>query len=100
MQSRKQIFLLNESKIQNFKQSCTKQEENHLTHLRIKQEREKTKTSLWNRQGNEEPISPAKHCKTQHGKGNKNHPEQRKTQNNMDHSRIPSPKQTKTYPRK
>ena len=37
-------------------------------------EREKTKTSLWNRQGNEEPIFPTKHWKNQHAKGNKNHP--------------------------
>ena len=65
--------------------------------MRIKQRREKTKTSLWNRQGNEEPIFPTKHWKNQHAKGNKNHPKQRKTQNNMDHSCIPSPKQTKAY---
>ena len=66
-------------------------------HLWIKQRREKTKTSLWNIQGNKEPIFPAKHWKNQHSKGNKNHPKQRKTQNNMDHSGIPSPKQTETY---
>ena len=65
--------------------------------LRIKQRREKTKTSLWNKQGNEEPIFPTKHWKNQHAKGNKNHPKKRKTQNNMDHSCIPSPKQTKAY---
>ena len=29
--------------------------------MRIKKKREKTKTSLWNRQGNEEPIFPTKH---------------------------------------
>ena len=63
--------------------------------MRIKQKREKTKTSLWNRQGNEEPIFPTKHWKIQHAKGNKNRPKQIKNQNNMDHSRIPSPKQTK-----
>ena len=54
-------ILLNESKIRNFKQSSTKQEENRSTCLRIKQRREKTKNSLWSRQGNEEPISPTKH---------------------------------------
>ena len=65
--------------------------------LRIKQRREKTKICLWNRQGNEEPIFPTKHWKNQHAKGNKNHPKQRKTQNNMDHSCIPSSEQTKAY---
>ena len=54
-------YLLNESKIYNFEQSCTKQEENRSTNLQIKQKREKTKTSLLNRQGNEEPIFPTKH---------------------------------------
>ena len=79
------------------KKSCTKQEENHSTNLWIKQKREKTRTSLWNRQGNEEPIFPTKHWKNQHAKENKNHPKQRKTQNYMDHSCIPCPKKTKAY---
>ena len=65
--------------------------------MQIKQKREKTKTSLWNRQGNEEPIFPIKCWKNQHAKGNKNRPKQGKTQNDMDHSCIPSLKQTKAY---
>ena len=63
--------------------------------LQIKKMRDKTKNSLWNKQGNEEPIFPTKHWKNQYAKGNKNHPKQRKTQNNMDHSHIPSPKQNR-----
>ena len=81
----------------NLKESCTKQEENRSTKLRIKQEREKTKKFLWNGQGNEEPIFLTKHWKNQHAGGNKNHPKQRKTQKNMDHSCIPSLKQTEAY---
>ena len=63
--------------------------------MRIKQKREKNKNSLWNRQGNEEPIFPTKHWKNQYAKGNKNNPKKRKTQNNMDHSQFPSPNKPK-----